>query len=311
MRYRVGWGVLALALILLPFYASEGFVILFIEILIMALFATSLNLLLGYAGMTSFGHAGFFGLGAYATAILITKTQTPWPLAMLAAPLMAALGGLVFGYFCVRLTAIYFAMLTFALAQILYTVATQWVELTGGDNGIIGVKFPDVLSDSRYAYYFILLVVAACIAILFAVARSPFALTLKAIRENAERVEFVGINIKRFQLAAFIIAATFAGVAGALFTLYNRSIFPDYLLWTRSTEALIMCILGGMYFFIGPAVGAFVIQLLGTTLSRYTTYWPLILGVILLVLVLFFRGGVVGFLHQLQTRRWAAARRAP
>jgi branched-chain amino acid transport system permease protein len=302
MRRRAAWGVLALTVATLPFYASESFLLLCIEILVMALFATSLNLLIGYTGMTSFGHAGFFGLGAYATAILITKAHTPWTLAMLAAPVIAGVAGLVFGYFCVRVTAIYFAMLTFAIAQILYTIATQWVDLTGGDNGIVGVSFPDALSNSTYAYYFILVIVAGCIALLFAVARSPFTLTLKAIRENPERVEFVGIDIKRFQLVAFIIAATFAGIAGALFTLYNRSIFPDYLLWTRSTEALIMCILGGMYFFIGPAVGAFMIQLLGTTLSRYTTYWPFILGTILLFLVLFFRGGLVGFLAQ-ATRR--------
>lgn len=299
---RLAWGVPAVAVALLPFYAAESFVLLFIEILIMALFATSLNLLIGYTGMTSFGHAGFFGLGAYATAILITKAHTPWMLAMLSAPVVAAFAGLVFGYFCVRVTAIYFAMLTFAIAQILYTIATQWVDLTGGDNGIVGVTFPEALSTSTYAYYFVLVVVAACVAILFMVVRSPFVLTLKAIRENPERVEFVGIEIRRFQLLAFVIAATFAGIAGALFTLYNRSIFPDYLLWTRSTEALIMCILGGMYFFMGPAVGAFMIQLLGTTLSRYTTYWPFILGLILLLLVLFFRGGLVGFLAQL-TRR--------
>jgi branched-chain amino acid transport system permease protein len=308
MARGIPGGVLAGGLLLLlPFYASESLLLLFIEILIMALFAVSLNILMGYAGMISFGHAGFFGLGAYATAILITKTPTPWTVAMMAAPVIAALGGLVFGYFCVRLTAIYFAMLTFALAQILHTVAFQWVELTGGDNGIVGVTFPQALSESRYAYYFTLVVVAACLAILLMVVRSPFGLTLQAIRENAERVEFVGINVKRFQLVAFVIAATFAGVAGALFTLYNRSIFPDYLLWTRSTEALIMCILGGMYSFVGPAVGALVVQVLGTVLSRHTTYWPLILGAILLVLVLFLRGGLVGAVSDWLARRGGRA----
>jgi branched-chain amino acid transport system permease protein len=303
MARRIGGGVLAVALLLLPVYASESFLLLSTEILIMALFAMSLNILMGYAGMISFGHAGFFGLGAYATAILLTKTPTPWTVAMMSAPVIAALGGLIFGYFCVRLTAIYFAMLTFALAQILHTVAFQWVELTGGDNGIVGVPFPQALSESRYAYYFTLVVVAACLAILLMVARSPFGLTLQAIRENAERVEFVGVDVKRFQLAAFVLAATFAGVAGALFTLYNRSIFPDYLLWTRSTEALIMCILGGMHSFVGPAVGALVVQVLGTVLSRHTTYWPLILGAILLVLVLFFRGGLVGTVTGWMARR--------
>jgi branched-chain amino acid transport system permease protein len=307
MARGIPGGVLAGGLLLLPFYASESLLLLLIEILIMALFAVSLNILMGYAGMISFGHAGFFGLGAYATAILITKTPTPWTVAMMAAPVIAALGGLVFGYFCVRLTAIYFAMLTFALAQILHTVAFQWVELTGGDNGIVGVTFPQALSESRYAYYFTLVVVAACLAILLMVVRSPFGLTLQAIRENAERVEFVGINVKRFQLVAFVIAATFAGVAGALFTLYNRSIFPDYLLWTRSTEALIMCILGGMYSFVGPAVGALVVQVLGTVLSRHTTYWPLILGAILLVLVLFLRGGLVGAVSDWLARRGGRA----
>lgn len=291
------WGIFALVLAFLPVYSSESFVLLSIEILIMALFAISLNMLMGYTGLISFGHAGFFGLGAYSTSILMTKTSTSWILAMLSAPVAAAIGGLIFGYFCVRLTRIYFAMLTFAFAQIIYTVAFQWVGLTGGDNGIVGIPFPDFLSNTNYAYYFTLLIVAVSVFILLAIANSPFGSTLKAIRENPERVEFVGINIKRYQLAVFVIAAFFAGIAGSLFTLYNRSIFPDYLLWTRSTEALIMVILGGMYFFFGPAVGAFVVQWLGTVLSRYTIYWPFILGMILLLLVLFFRGGVAGFFN--------------
>jgi branched-chain amino acid transport system permease protein len=295
---RMWWGVLALLLVLLPALVSEASVQFSCEILIMALFAMSLNILMGYGGMISFGHAGFFGLGAYSTAILMTKASVPWGLAMLLGPVAAAIGGVLFGFFCVRLTAIYFAMLTFALAQIVYSVAFKWENLTGGDNGIIGITFPDFLSSTTPGYYFILVVVAVCVFALLLIANSAFGSTLKAIRENPERIEFVGINIKRFQLTAFVIAAFFAGAAGSLFAFYNQSIFPDYLLWTRSTEALIMCILGGMYFFIGPAVGAFVVQWLGTVLSRYTTYWPFALGMILLLLVLFLRGGIVGYLNE-------------
>jgi len=292
------WGILILLLALLPLYMSETYVSLFSEILIMALFAMSLNILIGYLGMISFGHAGYFGLGAYSTAILMTKTSISWILAMASAPVVAALGGVVFGFFCVRLTRIYFAMLTFALAQIIYTIAFQWESLTGGDNGIVGVTFPDFLYETNNAYYFILIIVSVCAFFLFLIVNSPFGSTLRAIRENPERAEFVGIKIKAFQLIGFIVAAVFAGIAGALFTFYNGSIFPDYLLWTRSTEALIMCILGGMFFFSGPAVGALVVQWLGTVLSRHTIYWPFILGLTLLLLVLFLRGGIVGFLTE-------------
>jgi branched-chain amino acid transport system permease protein len=229
-------------------------------------------------------------------------------LAFAAAGINAAACALVFGLFCVRSTRIYFSMLTLAFAQIVWAICFKWNSVTGGEQGLSNVPYPDLdwmavipaLGDLRAGdrYY---LVVLALTAIAFALLRrivgSPFGCVLTAIRENPERAEFVGVNVRRYQLAAFVVAGGFAGWAGALFGIFNRGVFPDFAHWSKSAEVLIMAILGGFGSFWGPAVGAAVLILLNQQITAYTQYWPFILGSILILLLFVFPGGIVGALQ--------------
>jgi branched-chain amino acid transport system permease protein len=286
-----------LILCLVPLSGSRFYVFLATDILIFALFAVSLNLLLGYTGLVSFGHAAYFGIGAYACALLMRKASIVFPVSFVGAGLFGAVAALIIGFFCVRLTKIYFAMLTLAFSQIVWAAAFKWNSLTGGDTGFIGIPFPQYLDSKTRYYYFTLAVVVVCLFIIRKVVNSPFGRILTTIRENSERTEFIGINVKFFQLVAFIISGFFSALAGALFGIFNHSVFPDFLFWPASAEVLIMTILGGMYSFFGPAVGAAVVLYLRMQITSYTQYWPLILGTILAVLLFFFPGGIVGFLQ--------------
>ena len=286
-----------LILCLVPLSGSRFYVFLTTDILIFALFAVSLNLLIGYTGLVSFGHAAYFGIGAYACALLMGKASVIFPIAFLAAGLFGAAAALIIGFFCVRLTKIYFAMLTLAFSQIVWAAAFKWNSLIGGDTGFIGIPFPEYLDSKTRYYYFTLAMVIVCLFIIRKVVNSPFGRILTTIRENPERTEFIGINVKFFQLVAFIISGFFSAIAGALFGIFNHSVFPDLLFWPASAEVLIMTILGGMYSFFGPVVGAAVLLYLRLQVTSYTQYWPLILGTILAVLLFFFPGGIVGFLQ--------------
>jgi branched-chain amino acid transport system permease protein len=306
----------ALAFILVlcvPWLGSRFHTFLATEIVILALFAVSLNLLLGYTGLVSFGHAAYFGIGAYTCAILMKTHGVPFPLAFAAAGAMAAAFAVVFGFFCVRSTRIYFAMLTLAFAQIVWAVCFKWNSVTGGEQGLSNVPYPDlsflaalpVLGSLRTAdHYFLLvmLVAGVCFFVLHRIVRSPFGRILTAIRENPERAQFVGINVRAYQVAAFAIAGAFAGFAGALFGIFNRGVFPDFAYWSKSAEVLIMAILGGIGSFWGPAIGAAALTLLNHQISSFTQYWPLVLGVVLIVLLFAFPGGVTGTLAALRAR---------
>ena len=306
----------ALAFILVlcvPWLGSRFHTFLATEIVILALFAVSLNLLLGYTGLVSFGHAAYFGIGAYTCAILMKTHGVPFPLAFAAAGAMAAAFAVVFGFFCVRSTRIYFAMLTLSFAQIVWAVCFKWNSVTGGEQGLSNVPYPDlsflaalpVLGSLRTAdHYFLLvmLVAGVCFFVLHRIVRSPFGRILTAIRENPERAQFVGINVRAYQVAAFAIAGAFAGVAGALFGIFNRGVFPDFAYWSKSAEVLIMAILGGIGSFWGPAIGAAALTLLNHQISSFTQYWPLVLGVVLIVLLFAFPGGVTGTLAALRAR---------
>lgn len=305
----VGGGLLAAALLAWPLYTSEFYVRLATEILIMALFATSFNLLLGYGGMLSFGHAGFYAVGAYTVAVLMRKVAVPFALALLAAPVVTALVAAVVGFFCVRLRGFYFSILTLAFGQLIWGVIFKWNALTEGDDGIVGIAAPALLASSEGSYYFTLGVTAGCLWLLWAIVESPFGRTLLAIRENAERVQFVGVDVNRLRLLAFVLSATFSGVAGALYAPFNGSVFPTFAFWTKSGEVVMMAILGGMYTFLGPAVGAAIMLALDQTISIYTEYSPFVLGMVLLVLVLFFPAGIVGVVRGLTGGR-ARARTA-
>jgi branched-chain amino acid transport system permease protein len=227
----------------------------------------------------------------------MNRASIAFPIAFVAAGVFGAIAALIIGFFCVRLTKIYFAMLTLAFSQIVWVTAFKWNSLTGGDTGFIGIPFPQYLDSRTRFYYFTLLIVILCLFIIRKVLNSPFGRILTTIRENPERTEFIGINVKLFQLVAFIIAGFFSAIAGALFGIFNHSVFPDILFWPASAEVLIMTILGGMYSFFGPVVGAAVLLYLRMQVASYTQYWPLILGMVLAVLLFFFPGGIVGFLQ--------------
>jgi branched-chain amino acid transport system permease protein len=315
---RIPWGLLVLAAaFFVPAAGSRFYTFLANDVVIWALFATSLNLLVGYTGLVSFGHAAYFGIGAYTTGILMKKAGITFLVAFPAAGVVAALFALVFGFFCVRLTKIYFAMLTLAFAQIVWAICFKWNEVTGGEQGMPEIPYPDfawlerigtvvpVVGDYRtsdYFYFLTLVAVAACLWILRRIVGSPFGRMLTTIRENPERAEFIGVNVRRYELAAFVLAGAFAGLAGGLFGIFNRGVFPDFAYWTKSAEVLIMTLLGGMGTFYGPAVGALVLLWLNQQIVSVTEYWPLILGSILVILLFVFPGGLAGALGALRDR---------
>ncbi len=294
---RPAWLIALLAALLAaPVVLPTFYVWLLVEMLAFALFASSLHLLMGTGGMVSFGHAAYFGLGAYGAALLMKLVGLPMPVAFLVAPFLVAAVSVVFGYFSVRLTSIYFAMLTLAFAQIVYAIVHQWDEVTGGDNGVLGV-WPArwLASPSRY-YYWSLGAGAAGIALLRLVTASPFGLTLRAARDHARRAEAVGINIRAHQLVAFVVAGCFAGLAGAVFVYLKGSVFPVYVDVPMSVQPLVMVLLGGVGSFAGPSLGAVVYKLLDTAITRYTDYWQVVLGAILIILVTTFPRGIAGVL---------------
>lgn len=275
------------------------------QIAIDALFAVSLNLLLGTTGLVSFGHVAYFGIGAYVCGILMKTYGAPFTLAFPAAGIGAAVFALVSGYFCVRLQKLYFAMLTLAFSQIVWAVCYKWNEVTGGDQGLPEIPYPDLdwmaavpgLADLRIGDRFYLLtlaLVAVSLAVLRQIVRSPFGRMLTTIRDNPERAAFIGLNVRAYQLAAFVVAGAFAGLAGALYGIFSRGVFADYVFWSKSAEVIIMTILGGMNYFWGPPVGAMALVWLNQQITAYTEYWPFLLGSLLLVLLFVFPGGIVG-----------------
>jgi len=310
MIRRVPWALLVFVLaFFVPSLGSRFYTFLANDVIIWALFATSLNLLVGYTGLVSFGHAAYFGIGAYTTGILMKSVGAPFALALPAAGVFAAICALFFGFFCVRLTRIYFAMLTLAFAQIVWAICFKWNEVTGGEQGMPEIPYPSFewidrvatlvplfggYRTSDYYYFTCLIVVGACLFLLRRIVASPFGRMLTTIRENAERAEFIGVNVRRYELAAFVVAGTFAGLAGGLFGIFNRGVFPDFAYWTKSSEVLIMTLLGGMGTFYGPSVGALVLIWLNQQIISYTEYWPLILGTILVFLLFVFPGGLAG-----------------
>lgn len=290
--------VLFIIFALIPVSGSGYALYLNAQILFMVLFATSLNLLVGYAGLFSFGHVAYYAIGAYTYAILVKSYGLPFWVGFAAGPIVAAVMAAIFGLFCIRLTKIYFTFLTLAFAQIVWAICFKWTPVTGGDSGIAGITQPDFLLSSTNTYYFILIVVAILVFVMYKITHSPFGLILNVTRENLNRAEFIGVNVKLYQLIDFIIAGFFAGVAGVLFVLLTRSVFPDIILVTRSIEVVIMVILGGMYNFWGPSVGTIILLYLNDFIKARTEYWPLVLGIILAGIILFLPAGIIGILSQ-------------
>jgi branched-chain amino acid transport system permease protein len=294
---KTNWAVmvaLAIAAMIIPVVTSEATVILVSEILVLAVFATSINLLLGYAGMIPFGHGAFYGAGAYCCAILLKKVGLPLGPALILSPILTAVIGMIVGLFCIRLVGLRFAMLSLAFGQIVWAVIYKWYSFTGGDDGIIDIPLPSFVYNTTICYYFIAALVAVALFILWTIVNSPFGWTLEAIRENTQRVYAIGSNAKGLQLLAFVISSFFAGLAGALYVLISHNAFPEYAFWTKGGEGIIMVVLGGMFSFLGPMVGAFVMVFLNTFILGKTEYWPFFLGTILLVIMMFAPQGITG-----------------
>jgi branched-chain amino acid transport system permease protein len=291
--------VLTAAVAVFPLFAGTYPVKLLQEILIFGIFAMSLDLLMGHAGMVSFGHSAFFGIGAYAAALTLVKAPG-LTTALLLPAAAAAVGALLIGYFCIRVSGVYFIMLTLAFSQMFYAVAFQ-NAFVGAEDGITGVPRPAVLgmdigSPARFHVYLVTIVALAAL-FLWRVARSPFGHVLRGIQENEARMQAVGYPVGRYKLLAFVIAGTVAGIAGSLYTQFQGSVSPDALFWTTSGEALLMVIIGGTGTLGGAFLGAAAFILLQSLVSSYTERWMLILGLTFVLLVLFAPGGIVGTLR--------------
>lgn len=309
-------GALVLALSSLPFLLSPFYLLLATEVLIFTLFASGLNLLLGYTGLLSFGHAAYFGVGAYAAGLLLRNLGFSVSVAIPVGIASAALAALIIGYFCVQLDEIYFAMLTLAFAQILHSIVWHWNEVTGGSDGLDMIprpplKLPGLAIDigSIPGFYLFTLVIVACaLLLLWIVINSPFGLALQGIRESAVRSEFLGVRVLRYRLAAFVLSGALSGLAGALFAIFERAVTPEAIYWTTSADPVLMSLLGGPRVFLGPAVGAGVFLLIKDLISAYTQFWMISLGGVLILLVLFLPGGLAGFAWQAATGRAVSAR---
>jgi len=299
------WAACALlmaGLLLLPALTDQSSyaLVLAIDLLVAVLFATSLHFIMGPGGMHSFGHAAYFGLAAYASALLVRRLGLPMEAAILLGPIVSALFAMLLGWFAVRLSGVYLAMLTLAFSQIVWAVVFQWDSVTGGSNGLTGVWPAPWLADQKIYYLLTLLAVGLGVAGLWRVLFSPFGQALRAGRDSALRADAIGIDVKRVQWIAFIIAGAIGGMAGSLFAFSKGSISPEGLHVSRSIDALVMVLLGGVQTLVGPVVGAISFTWLQDTVARNTDYWRAVLGGIILLLVLLFPQGIAG-----QLRRWA------
>jgi len=295
VRLLVAAGVAALAA--LPLYGSSFSQVLATDILIFCLFAASLHFLLGLGGLVSFGHAAYFGGGAYVAALMVTHAQSPMELAFVLAPIGAGLAALAIGWVCLRLTGVYFAMLTLAFAQLIWSLVFQWGDVTGGDDGLVNIWPADWLNDTTIFFYFVLILSMGGMLALRHVAHSPFGYALRAARDSARQAEATGINTKRVQLLAFGFAGMIAGLAGGLFVFSKGSVFPNELEIARSFDALIVVFLGGVKTLAGGLVGGAFFKGVEEVLVRFE-YWRLALGLLIIGVVILAPDGIVGSLRK-------------
>jgi branched-chain amino acid transport system permease protein len=302
MSPRTRWLAVAavLALAALPWVLARYQLSILTDVLIFGLFALSLDLIMGYTGMVSFGHAAYFGLGAYGSALVLIHFGQPIPVALLVGAVLAGVVAVPVGWFSTRATGIYFAMLTLAFAQFLYTVAYKWRDLTGGSDGIAGVPKTDLfwggpgLASPRAFYFVVASAVVLSLLLCRGLVRSPFGRALQAIRENERRFIALGRDPRPFKLVVFVIAAIFAGLAGALFAPFRGFASPEVMFWVASGQGLMMVITGGIGTLIGPVIGAMVFILVQEILSSYTEHWMIFTGAIFVLMVIFLPGGLVG-----------------
>jgi branched-chain amino acid transport system permease protein len=305
-RISLAAGIVAAAL--LPLVAGSYALTVASEVLIFMLFAASLHLLVGAGGLVSFGHAAYFGLGAYGAALALKQLGLTMAPALVAGPLLGFFGAFLFGWFCVRLSGVYFAMLTLAFAQILWSVAFQWTEVTGGDNGLIGVWPSAWAAPAAHFYWLTLALVVAGIALLRVVLFSPFGYALRALRDSELRAEAIGLSRHYIQWIAFTVAGTFAALAGALYAFLKGSVFPDDLAIPLSIDGLAMVLLGGVGTVGGGVVGAALYKSLSIWVISHTDYSKLALGLLIIGLVSVFPQGVLGAWSKLPLGRLKAGR---
>jgi branched-chain amino acid transport system permease protein len=290
--------VIALAIVFPHIAPYEG---LASEILIFALFAMAYDLVLGYAGMLSFGHAAFFGLGAYTAGIFLIRVYPSVLLALFGGVMVSSVAAFLIGAACIRRRGIYFTMVTLAFAQMFYFIAFKWTGLTGGDDGLQNVPRPDLgpldLGPEINLYYFILVLVGLSMVVIVRVVNSPFGKTLQALRENRDRAMSIGYDVDRYRLIVFIISGFFSGLAGGCYALLLNFVPLSSLYWTTSGEVVVMTIAGGMGTLFGPALGALGIILLRDIISNYTESWSLFMGLLFMAAVLGFRGGIMGIVR--------------
>lgn len=300
---RLAAVLLIAALVALPFlerwfpYAP----VLAQDALVAVLFATSLHFMMGLGGLVSFGHAAYFGIGAYAAALLFKSAGLGMTASLLAAPLAAGVAAMLFGAFCVRLSGVYLAMLTLAFAQIVWSVVFQWDDVTGGSNGIVGIWPSDFLSGWNY-YWFTLSVVVVLVLLVRQVAFSPFGYALRASRDSAMRAEALGIHVKRIQWVAFVVAGALAGMAGVLFLFSKGGASPEVMTVGKSVDALVMVLLGGIQALAGPVVGAASFTLMQDYFVGITEYWRALFGLVILLIVLALPKGIAGYAGRLVRR---------
>lgn len=284
-----GFAALAIALPAAWLLVLEG-------ALVLALFAVATNLLLGYGGLVSFGQASFYGLGAYVVAIGWAQHRLSFWTAFVVSPLAGGAMALGLGALALRTQRFYFALLTLAFSQLFFTVAEKWYDFTGGDNGIFGQMIPVALADPRAGYLFVLGVTVLCLAILGKVTASPFGLVLRAVRENRQRAEALGLNVYRHQLLAFVLSGAFCAIAGVLSVVHDQAAYPQLLDWTKSGDPVLVSVIGGMFNFLGPVLGALIYQTVHDVVVQYTKDWQLVLGIVLLAIVQFAPDGVLGLI---------------
>jgi len=298
--------LVAILLVFLPFSLPRFYTYLISLIVTMGLLSTSLNFALGYGGIYQLHHGVFYGTGAYAAAVMIAKLgYNPW-FAFIIGPLVAAALSLVMGIICIRLSKLYFGMLQISLGSLVWAIVYRWYGFTGGDDGIHGISVPSMIGSTKGAYYFTMIVAGLAMFFMYRILHSPFGSTLQGIRDNAVRSQAIGVNVRRHQLTALVMAGFFAGVAGVLFVVVDNSVFPNMLFWTLSLEITIMALLGGWFTFLGPMLGAAIIVLLRTFVSTVTEYWTFALGILLMLVILFLPEGVLGKVFEIWKRRTSA-----
>jgi branched-chain amino acid transport system permease protein len=284
--------------IILPHLLPHYYVHLLDLFLIGSLFALSYNILLGNTGLLSFGHGAYFGLGAYGVALLMQKAEIHYFLAIPLSLLITGAIASVIGYFCSRVVAMSFAILTLAFGELLFTVASKWYTFTGGDDGIQSVFPPTIIASGARFYYFTLIIVVLASLAIWRILNSPFGYALQCIRDNRQKIESIGINVKRYQWMAFVISGIFAGLAGSLFVTLNWTVAPTEIGWVKGGEPIIMTIVGGQYVFGGPIIGAAILTFFQFFVGQLTLYWALVIGIVLALVVRFLPGGVGGYIQE-------------